>query len=214
MNSFEKQPQNKIPESEPEHEVLSVDEKQNLGEAWVEMVVGKGAVPEKIQEMSDEELKEWLFVSLMEGVGDFIEKTGIVVDEYLIEKITSEEDIDKKSILELEYINNIREALNSFAQPFRSRGEVTTWNSCPSLMKETESFNCVGGIFVPVTGFYGALTSSAVSQFQVLYKEEVLKPWADIGVGDGQTGTGNFFKTTKWKGNQLLGCEEVFPILP
>jgi hypothetical protein len=58
-------------------------------------------------------------------------------------------------------------------------------------------------------GFFGSLTKSAVVGLQNKYSDELLKPW---GLAEG---TGNVFKTTRWKINNL-NCDgsEDFPIIP
>lgn len=71
-----------------------------------------------------------------------------------------------------------------------------------------QSFLNLQGFAVPVTGFFGSLTTSAVMGFQNKYAEEILKPWGIVEA------TGNVFQTTRWKINNLA-CEgsEEFPVL-
>lgn len=69
---------------------------------------------------------------------------------------------------------------------------------------------------LPTTGFFGPLTTAAVNAFQLKYWEEVLKPWADIGMGENHTPTGYVYKTTLWKINDIK-CPDLdvpFPMLP
>lgn len=69
---------------------------------------------------------------------------------------------------------------------------------------------------LPESGFFGSLTTSAVNSFQLKYWEEVLKPWAEIGMGQEKTPTGFVYKTTLWKINNIK-CPDLnapFPTLP
>jgi peptidoglycan hydrolase-like protein with peptidoglycan-binding domain len=75
-------------------------------------------------------------------------------------------------------------------------------------------FLTVQGFTVPITGVYGPVTIAAVNQFQLKYAPEVLAPWIPYGL-DGITSTGNVYKTTRWKINNIV-CpgSEAFPQLP
>ncbi|MDA8611309.1 Ig-like domain-containing protein [Candidatus Pacebacteria bacterium] len=65
------------------------------------------------------------------------------------------------------------------------------------------------GYEVPVTGGYGDVTVDAVNKFQLMHLEEILTPWGITAP------TGNVFKTTRWKINDIV-CpgSEAFPLLP
>lgn len=68
---------------------------------------------------------------------------------------------------------------------------------------------------LPLTGFFGPLTTAAVKAFQLKYWEETLKPWAAFGLPE-KTPTGFVFKTTLWKINDIK-CPDLdvpFPTLP
>jgi peptidoglycan hydrolase-like protein with peptidoglycan-binding domain len=55
---------------------------------------------------------------------------------------------------------------------------------------------------LPITGYYSTLTFSAIKRFQQNYREEVLTPWALTAP------TGYTYKSTRAKGNKILGCPE------
>lgn len=55
---------------------------------------------------------------------------------------------------------------------------------------------------LPVTGYYSTLTFNAIKRFQQNYEEDVLIPWGIT------SSTGWTYKSTRAKGNQLLGCTE------
>ena len=63
---------------------------------------------------------------------------------------------------------------------------------------------------LPVTGYFGKMTHSAVKKFQVKYHSEIIKPWVDAGWKDKdiENGTGYVFKTTKREIN-LLKCASL-----
>jgi hypothetical protein len=68
---------------------------------------------------------------------------------------------------------------------------------------------------LPVTGFFGRLTESAVKKFQVMYYNDVLKPWKSFNLlpNEESGGTGYVYKTTKWKIN-MLKCSDLNLTLP
>jgi uncharacterized membrane protein YgcG len=64
---------------------------------------------------------------------------------------------------------------------------------------------------IPVTGYFGKITESAVRAFQKKYQDEVLSPWKSQVSGP----TGYVYKTTRWKINDLYcpTLNEPFPAL-
>lgn len=87
----------------------------------------------------------------------------------------------------------------------------------PFEVKKLQQFlNNNLGLNLPITGFYGPLSFAAVSQFQVKYGEQVLKPWIPYGHRDAQTPTGYVYKTTK-RWINMLNCPDLnlpIPNLP
>jgi hypothetical protein len=71
------------------------------------------------------------------------------------------------------------------------------------------------GSSLPVTGFFGPLTTKAVNDFQYKYKVEILEPWIAFGLED-HIPTGYVYKTTRHKINQIAcaNLEEPAPLLP
>ena len=57
------------------------------------------------------------------------------------------------------------------------------------------------------TGYYGIETKNAVEKFQTKYADEILTPW------DITSPTGYWYKTTRNKANEILGCNEGEVIL-
>lgn len=102
---------------------------------------------------------------------------------------------------------------NSFVSPVD--GKTLKCNAFNAYMKLNSKLNNVEevkiwqaflnkelNLKVPVTGYYGKLTSNAVKAFQTKYSDEVLKPW-DISAATGYT-----YKSTRYKANKILGCTE------
>ncbi len=71
------------------------------------------------------------------------------------------------------------------------------------------------GLTIPLTGFYGPQTFEAVKKLQSLHADEILAPWAKIGINTAQIPTGYVYKTTQHFINQVMlkknGCGTVLP---
>lgn len=65
------------------------------------------------------------------------------------------------------------------------------------------------GSNLPITGIYDKETMEWVNAFQLKYKEEVLRPWVEIGVHSSEDiPTGYVYKTTLRKINMIM-CPEL-----
>jgi hypothetical protein len=72
------------------------------------------------------------------------------------------------------------------------------------------------GAGLPITGFFGNLTHSAVKKFQVKHKKDILQPWIDAGFGGmdfGNKGTGYVYKTTK-RAINMMKCATITEPMP
>lgn len=67
-----------------------------------------------------------------------------------------------------------------------------------------------------VNGVYDLDSVAAVNEFQLKYNDEILQPWADIGLlPTDMTPTGYFYKTTsRWANSLLCNIELPMPPLP
>ena len=54
------------------------------------------------------------------------------------------------------------------------------------------------GLKIPVSGFFGLQTESAVKQLQAKYSVMIMQPWVDAGITTDLTPTGYVYKTTLW----------------
>lgn len=137
------QPQNT--ESDIEQKELSYELKKILGEAWIEMVIDNGEVPANIGEMTESEIKQYLFDSIMKDIEKFSEELGLHFDTELVEKIKKAEVVEEKAALELAYIKQAHAQVDEIVQKFdRSSNNSTKWDSWPKRMREMKEFNCVG----------------------------------------------------------------------
>ena len=80
----------------------------------------------------------------------------------------------------------------------------------PAQVKLLQTFlNSEMGAGIPISGFFGSQTVSAVKAFQVKYANIILAPW---NVTDP---TGYVYKTTEWKINEI-NCADLkapFPVI-
>lgn len=78
----------------------------------------------------------------------------------------------------------------------------------PEQVKLLQTFlNEELGLKLVVDGKFGRTTRNAVIAFQEKYGTDVLTPWAPFGLKSGK-GTGNVYKTTKWKIN-MIKCADL-----
>jgi hypothetical protein len=87
--------------------------------------------------------------------------------------------------------------------PFRNYLKLNSKTNNVDEVKLWQAFlNKYNNESLPITGYYGPLTSNAIKRFQLKYKDEILTPWNLTNP------TGYTYKTTRAKGNSLLGCSE------
>jgi uncharacterized delta-60 repeat protein len=104
--------------------------------------------------------------------------------------------------------------LNTFISPLDNKTQLTC-NPFRNYLKLNSKTNNIDEVklwqaflnkynneSLPITGYYGPLTSNAIKRFQLKYKDEILTPWNLTNP------TGYTYKTTRAKGNSLLGCSE------
>jgi len=134
-----------------EKQELTFEQKMTLGKTWTEMIVDGIDMPENIGEMKQDEIKKWLFESIMKDVGKFAEGLDLQIDIDLAEKIQKTENLEEKSALELEYIKKMHTQVDDIVQKFDKTGKKSTrWDSWPKRMRETKEFNCVGATLLGV----------------------------------------------------------------
>lgn len=88
-------------------------------------------------------------------------------------------------------------------------------NNSIEQVARLQGFLSLNGFGSLINGVFDGETENAVRSFQTNYSEEVLKPWVALGLlNDGET-TGQVYKTTRWKINDLF-CpgSEAFPVFP
>jgi hypothetical protein len=150
---------------------LSSEQKKTLGDVWTEMAVDGVKAPEDIITKSNEEIKKWLYSSVIEDTEKLFLELGLKTDQELINKINQAENPGDKAKLELEYIKNSHAQVDEIVKKFKTGDKSTKWDSWPKRMRETKEFNCVGAtlignIFLEKAGiksFYGNPTSHVVN---------------------------------------------------
>lgn len=128
-----------------EQQELTSEQKKILGEVWTEMVIDGESMPGNMGEMRQDEIKKWLFESIVKDTEKFAEELGLQIDAALVEKIRNTEDLGKKSALELEYIKSVHAQVDKIVQSFDKSGRKSTrWDNWPKRMRETKEFQCGG----------------------------------------------------------------------
>lgn len=137
-----------------EHREFNSEQKTAFGKAWAEMIVDNVGLPENIDKMSPDEIKKWLFESIMKDTEKFTEELGLQIDNELVEKIKKEENSEDRSAFELEYIKKVHAGIDIIVQNFTdTKDKSTKWDSWPKRMRETKEFNCVGATLLGIYMF-------------------------------------------------------------
>lgn len=131
-----------------ESKKLSVEEKQQLVEVWNEVVLGRADGLQDIEKMSDEEIKAWLFDSLMQETDRLMKEWNLEPEEKFIRKIQEEQSSDIKSKHEVEYIRVMHDKVSEITKNFDMTSNSVKWSSWLARMKETKEFNCVGSSLI------------------------------------------------------------------
>lgn len=100
--------------------------------------------------------------------------------------------------------------LNQYLKKGRSTNKIEEVKLLQTFLNEEMAAG------LPITGYFGNLTHSAVMKFQVKYKKEILQPWIDAGYGGmdfGNKGTGYVYKTTK-RAINMMKCAEIAEPMP
>ena len=138
-------------EASIEQQELSPEQRKDLSNAWIEMVVDNTTMPENIKDMEQSEIKKWLFSSLMEDTEKLSKEFGLEADVGLVKEIRNADSTEEKSVLELEYIKKVHEQVDRIVQHFdRSGNRSIKWNSWPKIIRETKEFNCVGATLLGI----------------------------------------------------------------
>ncbi|MHA1758800.1 MAG: peptidoglycan-binding protein [Promethearchaeota archaeon] len=85
---------------------------------------------------------------------------------------------------------------HDFNEALRYRNYSNEVKALQKALKELGYFH-----FPRITGYFGPITLKAVKEFQLAYKDEILKPWK-LNYATGFVGV-----TTRFKLNNIFGCE-------
>lgn len=132
-------------------EILTLEQKEMLAGLWVDLVVDCENVPDNMEALSQEKMKDWMFQTIMHDTKRLMAEWKIESDEEKIKEIVFEENVQRKSQLEKEYILEMHKRVNDKVREFSDKlTENRRWNSWPKAMRENNSFNCVGATMLGV----------------------------------------------------------------
>ncbi|MBU4141365.1 hypothetical protein KKE99_00635 [Patescibacteria group bacterium] len=140
----------KIENERAESKELSFEEKKQLVEVWGKIVLGKADSLQDIDAMTSEDIKKWLFNSLMQEIDSLAKEWGIESDKDLTRKIQEEQNLENKAKLEAEHIKEMHDKVSGIAENFDMASADVHWSSWPGRMKETKQFNCVGATLLGI----------------------------------------------------------------
>ncbi|MDP3901982.1 MAG: hypothetical protein Q8Q21_00135 [bacterium] len=124
---------------------LESKEKGNLVDAWLAIAVDNQVKPDYINNLNNQQLKEWLHKTLIDDTAKLIEEWGLQPDVALVKRIRGEQNPEQRAKIEMDFIEAVRTKIQEFkkAHPLGDRSDK--WDSWPSEMRDNKNFNCVGG---------------------------------------------------------------------
>lgn len=140
-----------------------MEEKNKISQVWVDLFVDCEKVPENIENLSNADMREWLFQTLMHDTKRLLFEWDLAPDEKQIGNIVRESDPIQKAQLEKEYILEMHRRFTEKIATFDSAGKSSMWSSWPKEMRAQGLCNCVGastlGIEIlesaGITSYYG-----------------------------------------------------------
>ena len=168
--------------AEKEKKELTGEQKILLADIWTKVVINDDVSPADIEKMTAEEIRKWLFDSLMHDTNSLAEEWGLAIDRDLIDKIQGAAPGAEREALEVDYFRKAHAKVDVLAKNFfRSPEKSTKWDSWPKKMRETREFNCVGATLLGIR----ALRESGIENY-------IGTPYGHI-VNIVKTSTGNWF---------------------
>ncbi|KKP79925.1 MAG: hypothetical protein A2271_02665 [Candidatus Moranbacteria bacterium RIFOXYA12_FULL_35_19] len=160
---------NEWPKNNKEKEI-SKEKKKEFISAWRDMVL----IPEKTildpKNLEDEEIKKWMYETLMEQIESLCEEWNLVPDENLIKALREEKNSELKSDLEVKYIQDCHKKIDNLIEKF-DKSKSARWDSWPKKMKELGQFSCVGSSLIGlhmlekagIENYWGSPVSHAIN---------------------------------------------------
>ncbi|OGY41552.1 MAG: hypothetical protein A2Y82_05040 [Candidatus Buchananbacteria bacterium RBG_13_36_9] len=130
---------------------LKPKEKKNLAALWCDASLGTQEMPQNVEEMSNQNLKDWMYKSLMKEILIIIEKWGLEPEQELINKIKESKNSSERAKAEEKYILDCHQKVGRFLKqeaPFKEKS--LKWDSWPGIMKESEDMNCLGSALIGI----------------------------------------------------------------
>ena len=195
-------PREQLPKFEgPESRELKPEERINLVEAWLDVAIDGEEMPDGVSNWTNERLRTWLFGTLMADTDRLAKNWGLEPDRSLIDQIKGEKNIEVRAKLERDYIESIREVMNTFLKKHpKLPDEGYKWDSWPKKMREEKSFNCVGGTLLGmllleragIVSYYGILESHVLNIVKLANGEWVYADFTNSHIKKNKTRRGGF----------------------
>lgn len=118
--------------------------KKEFAKFWTKAVVFGERAPRNISVLSNQEVIDWAFATLMRCSEKILASWGILPDENLINRISKEKDVKFRSELEKIYIYNFQQKVKDYVFRQKAKTKYSSWNSWPATMLKNSRFNCAG----------------------------------------------------------------------
>lgn len=145
---FQKEP---INFEKQEGRELELKEKENLVDAWLTIAVDNQAKPDNVDSLNNQQLKEWLYGTLMKDTARLVEEWDLQSNDDLIERIKGEQGLEQRARFEMNYIEAVRAKIQEFKKNHPLGDRSDKWDSWPSEMRDNKTFNCVGGTLLGIS---------------------------------------------------------------
>lgn len=136
----------KAPKIENAEQELSAEQKKSLAQAWCSVVLGREATPDNIEAFSNEQVRAWLYDSLISETLVLRNEWGLNPDiEQYREAMEGCTDDVQRSDVQFRFIDSFNDGIASFDESHpRGLNRPRRWESWPKTMRDSKSFNCVG----------------------------------------------------------------------
>lgn len=146
----------KAPNIENELEVereLSPEEKKTLAAAWCSVVLGRETTPENVEAFSNEQMRAWLYDSLVSEALVLRSEWGLAPDiEKYREAMEKCADDAQRSDVQFQFIDSLKVKFKSHlvANLNGAESHMRRHESWPKAMRTTKIFNCVGATLIAI----------------------------------------------------------------
>ena len=131
---------------------LSPEEKKTLADAWCHLVLGRGTPPARIDTFSNEQMRAWLYDSLISETLVLRNEWGVSPDmERYRAALEGCTDDTQRGNIQFQFIDFFVSRLSEKMEKHAQGGNrLMRWESWPRAMRESGSFNCVGATLLSI----------------------------------------------------------------